>query len=376
MNIFRKLVLLASTILGASGAVETKAFTTPSAGNQVTQWDSDFFAEYVRANRFKRYMGTDENSVIQIKEDLTVKKGGRISIPLIAKLSGAGQTGNGLLEGNEEALSNYDHLLDVSTLRHAVATTENDEQLTEIDLRKAAKAMLKNWAMEKLRTAIITALGSVDNAGTPVAYSSASAGQRNAWNVANSDRVLFGSLEANYNATHSTALATIDNTADKLTRDVVSHAKRRAQAASPIVRPVQVGEDSETYVMFAGTRGFRDLKADLATIHQNAGTRGDGNPLFVEGDLLWDGVVIRHIPEIGNITGVGAGAIDVAPAYLCGAQAVAVAWAKRTKSTTDTRDYGFVNGVGISEMRGVEKLIFNGHDHGVVTVFHAAVADG
>jgi hypothetical protein len=111
--------------------------------------------------------------------------------------------------------------------------------------------------------------------------------------------------------------------------------------------------------------------------------RGKDNPLFTGGSLLWDGVIVREIPEIEVLTGVGAGAIDVEPTYLCGAQAIGVAWAQRTKSTTNVRDYDFLHGVGISEIRGIEKLRFgagNGdtddlQDHGVVTGFFAGVAD-
>jgi hypothetical protein len=51
-----------------------------------------------------------------------------------------------------------------------------------------------------------------------------------------------------------------------------------------------------------------------------------------------------------------------------------IAWAKRTKTATETRDYGFVHGVAIHEMRGVEKLVFNGQQHGVATAYVAALA--
>ena len=49
------------------------ALTTARTGLTPQQWDDKFFMEYVRENRFKRYMGTDENSIIQLKEDLTKK---------------------------------------------------------------------------------------------------------------------------------------------------------------------------------------------------------------------------------------------------------------------------------------------------------------
>ena len=69
------------------------ALTTARAGLTPQLWDDDFFIEYVRSNRFKRYMGTDENSIIHLKEDLTKKKGDRITFAAVNKLTGAGVTG-------------------------------------------------------------------------------------------------------------------------------------------------------------------------------------------------------------------------------------------------------------------------------------------
>lgn len=344
------------------------AFTTVAAANTEELWDNQFFASYVRANRFRRYMGTTENSVIHVKEDLTKKAGDGITIPLITELAGAGQTGNGLLEGNEEALGNYGHKIEVATRRHAVAITDNDQQYTGIPLRDAAKEQLKNWAMKKLRTDVITATAS--KSGT--AYGSASEAVKDAWLVANADRVLFGSGVGSY-TDHSADLLLV-TAAMTMSRSIVSKAKALAETASPIIRPVTVGEDSETYVMFVDARAFRDLKADLATTLQNAQERGDGNPLFNDGDLMYDGVVIRKIQEIATLGAVGASSALVSPYFLCGAQALGVAWAQKTKSTTDVRDYGFVKGVGIHEMIGVEKLIYNSKDHGVFTGYVGAAA--
>lgn len=350
------------------------ALTTVTSANIAQQWDADFFSSYVRANRFKRYMGTTSNSVIQLKEQLGSKAGDRIHLMLIAELSGAGQTGNGLLEGNEEALSNYEFPIAVSTIRHGVAVTDNEQQYTEADLRDAAKEQLKNWAMKKLRTDIITQLGAIWVSGTGnVAYGSATAGNRNTWQTNNSDRIMYGDGTIALTGTHATDLSSITSSM-KLTKEVVSRLKAKAETASPIIRPVTVGEDSENYILFVGSGAFRDLKADLATTLQNAAERGDGNPLWNDGDLMYDGVVIRKIQEIAATGNVGASSARVEPVYLCGAQALGVAWAKRTASTTDVRDYGFVKGVGIHEMRGVQKVVFNSKDHGILTGFVAATA--
>lgn len=345
------------------------AFTTVNAANVEEAWDNDFFTSYVRANRFKRYMGSTENSIINVKEDLTKKAGDGITIPLIVELVGNGVTGNGLLEGNEEALGNYGHKIDVATRRHAVAITDNDQQYTGIPLRDAAKEQLKNWAMKKLRTDIITALGSIGG----IAYATANAAQRNAWLVANADRIMFGDGSVGGFTTLASDIALV-TAGMKLTKEVVSKAKAKAEMTVPKIRPVTVGEDSENFVIFAGSGAFRDLKTDLATTLMNAQERGDGNPLWRDGDLMWDGVVIRKIQEIDTLGNVGASSARIEPFYLCGAQALGVAWAQRTKSTTDVRDYGFVKGVGIHEMLGVEKLQFNSKDHGVFSGFVGAVA--
>jgi len=350
------------------------AFTTVNAANTEAVWDEDFFKAYVRANKFKRYMGTTENSIIQTRSDLTKKAGDGITLPLITELTGAGQTGNGLLEGNEEALGNYGHKIEVATLRHAVAVTDNDQQFSGIALRNAGKEMLKLWAMSKLRTDVITALGSISTGtGTSLSYAAASAAQRNAWLVANSDRIMFGDGSVGAFTTLATDITAV-TAAMKLTKETVSKAKARAEAASPKLRPVTVGEDSENYVMFCDARAFRDLKIDLATSLQNAQERGDSNPLFTDGDLIWDGVVIRKIQEIATLGAVGATSALISPYYLCGAQAIGVAWAQMTKSTTEERDYSFVKGVGIHEMRGVEKLVYNGKDNSVFTGFVGATA--
>ena len=357
------------------------ALTTARTGLTPQIWDDKFFMEYVRENRFKRYMGTDENSIIQMKDELTKKQGDKVTFASVSKLAGAGVTGNTTLEGSEEDLDTRSMAVTVAPLRHAVAVTNWDEQKSAIDLRDTAKMALKLWSMEKMKTAIITALGSING----VAYSSATAAQRNAWMVDNVDRVQVGKLKSNYNATHATALANIDNTDDKLTPDAVSLMKRIAQTASPAIKPIRLNEDEEWFVLFANSRAFRDfsLNSTVTQANRDARARGMDNPLFTGGSLVWDGVIVREIPEIGILSGVGAGAIDVGPVYLCGAQAVGVAWAQRTKTTTQVSDYGFRNGVGLQEMRGIEKLIFGSgagdtddlKDHGIVTGFFAGVAD-
>lgn len=364
------------------------ADTTLATASQVQKWDAQFFAEYVRNSGFAAYMGRGTNMPIVAKYQLT-EAGKSINIPLVTKLSGAGVTGSTALEGAEEALGNYNHKISIDWKRNGVLITKDQEHYTEMDLRRAARDMLSYWAMSGLRTDIIAALRSKweTSGGTAVAYGSATEAQKDLWLDRNVDRVVFGSSLANLSTSapaggatndHSASLLNVDGTSDKLSRSVLSLLKRRAKAANPGIRPIRVNDGSgrEYFVAFCGSLPFRDLKLDLDAVNRDARPREvSSNPIFQDGDLEYDGVIIREIPEMPVISGVGASSINVGEVFLCGAQALGVAWGQEPRSTTDTRDYGFRRGVGIEEARGVSKLVFNNVDHGMVTGYVAAVGD-
>lgn len=363
--------------------------TSARTGLTPTQWDDKYWTEYVRRNQFARYMGREMGSMIQIKVDLERENGDSVVFPTVRRLVGAGVTGNTVLEGNEELLNARSLKVVVAPIRHAVAVSDWDEQKSVIPLREAARDALMDWDLEKIRADIITSLGSVTaDADVQISYGAATAGQRNTWLVNNTDRVLFGSSVANHvSGVFATALTTLDTTADKMSGAVLSMAKRRALMASPRIRPMRIDGDEEWFVAFMHPYVFRDFRNDPAVMQANrdAWTRGADNPLFTGGDLLWDGVVVREIPEMTVVPDVGAGGtVDAAPTFLCGAQAVGIAWAQRTKSTTNTRDYGYFHGVGIQEMRGVAKLRFGTDasvdqtkpaDAGVFTIWTTAEPD-
>ena len=358
------------------------ANTTAATGLTPEQWDSKFFKQYIQGNAFSRYMGSSENNIIQVKEDLTKKRGDALHFALVNRLVGAGVSGSSTLVGNEEEMKSRSHKLTVDQVRNAVVVPDFEEQKSSIALRDAAKSVLMDWAMEETRDRIIAELLSING----VAYGTASEAQKDAWLVDNADRVLFGAAKAN-NASndHSAALLQIDNTADKLTSGALSLMKRIATSANPKIRPVRLDGDKRFYIAFAGPQTFRDLKTDttITQAQREVSIVMQNNKLFDGGDVHWDGIIVHEVDDITPIAGVGAGGIDVSPVYLCGAQALGVGYAKRWQTTTDVTDYGDKNGVGIRAWYDVDKMTFGSgsadtddlKDHGVVTGYFAAVAD-
>ncbi len=359
------------------------ADTPVASGLTVQQWDSKFFREYIQSNPFTRYMGTSENSIIQVKEDLTKKKGDSVTFAFVNRLTNSAVTGSNTLEGNEESLDSRSHKLTVDKRRNGVRVAEVDEQFSAISLRQAGRATLMDWSIEDSRDQIIDALGSIN--GT--VYASAAEAAKDAWLADNADRVLFGAAKSNNSSNdHSASLANIDNTNDQLDTGALSLMKRMALTATPKIRPIRVdGMNKRFFVCFVHPLVMRDLKGDsvITNAQRDVVLRNQNNKLFDGGDVEWDGIIVHEVDDMPILSGVGAGGIDVSPVYLCGAQALGVGFAKRWTSKTETFDYDDKVGVAIEAIMGTDKLEFgtgagdttDPKDHGVVTGYFAAVAD-
>lgn len=387
------------------------AQSTVASANEVTHFQKKVNREYVRSGKFKAYIGADENAVIQTNQDLK-----KHSIPLIAKLSGGGVTGTSTLSGSEEAIANYEMPFTPSYDRNAVKVNDEDNEKSEFSLYKEANPSLKNWLMELKRDKIIQAMGAiaVADSGAPLNYggtkgaygsTAATAGNMDTWNTNNQDRVLYGEAKSNNTSgNHTTSLAAITTASGKLDAGMVTLLKRMAGVASPLIRPVMVRDDEPWYVFFVGSYAFRDLNED-STIQQanrEARARGvnTGNPIFEGGDLIYNSVIIREIPEIdifidGDSSGSpwdgvwgancasgdgldngGDGSSRVGVGFFCGAQAVCFGRGRSASMTRDKNDdYGFNKGVGIQAKHDFVKFFFNSKQHGMITSFHSAAAD-
>lgn len=377
-------------------------------------WETNYLKENVRASKFLPFMGKDNTNIIIVKHELETEAGKTINIPLITQLQNKGVGGSAALRGREAQVGNYNCPISIDWIRNGVVVPKSESYKTEIDLLNAAKPLLKNWTAVNLRTDIIYALMQMIPTGnttvpyaeitqdttnggwmvasgyTPgatfdryegVTWTSATEANKDAWLALNSDRVLFGKLRSNISSNdHSVALSTLDTTDDKLTAATASLAKRMAEQANPAITPYMTEDGDEWYVMFCGPRSFRDLALDSAIVSANRDARGrEGeamkkNPLFTGGDLMYDGIIFKKVPEIPHIVGVGS-STDVEPNFLCGQQALGVAWGQTPTPQTEVNDYKFRPGVAIEELRAVKKLAFNGKQNGVVTLYTAAGAD-
>src|SRR3990170_557490 len=325
------------------------------------QWGSGLYKEYLGEFPFFELMGTSSDAVIQVKEDLTKKPGDAITIGIRGKLTGAGVTGLDELKGNEEQMQFFDQRITIDEFRHGVALKgKMSQQRVAFNLRNEAKDALKDWLMEKTENDLITALTDVASGRVRGRY-------------------LYGAVDSNWNATHATATANIDNTADKLTTSIISIAKRKARLGTTIkMRPFAITDSgrkiAEKYIMFVHDLAARDLKTDTSwQNHQRdlvvAGLR-DSVPWISGSNFVgeWDGVLVYASDRMPRAAD-GASAIYTSHNLLLGAQAAAIVWGQRTGWEEDIDDYNHKHGFSVGEVRGVAKLVFSRatpEDHGVV----------
>lgn len=342
----------------------TSTFDTTS-GQEVTEdvWCDDYLVEYVQESGLFQFMGEDESAPFCIKGDLESKAGDDLIVTIFLRLTGGGVYGDNEMRGNEEQARNFGYKVTTDQIRNAIEVLKHEKTKSRFDLLKIYKSPLKAWSMENYRDQCISDILS-GNLDGKTAYASCSEAQKDAFIQANSDRVTFGELVSNYSSgDHDTALATLDATNDTLVPDTVSLQKRRMKRCgygntNQRIKPWRTKGGGQ-FVALAGTLAFRDFENSMETTHQNAGVRGNANPLF-EGsdDLKTRGVRVHEEESMPVYADVGdGGTVDVTPVPFLGACAHVTAWKERPHGIMEKWDYDNGAGVGIAEDRASGRVM-------------------
>lgn len=336
-------------------------------------WAKDTWTTGVQESYFNKFMGHDAKSIIQIKEELSKGDGTSIRIPLLMPLSGAGITGDDMLEGNEEAMSYKDFNVYLQRVRNAVKLAGKfEEHKTQINMRKDAKTSLADWLSTYIDCSIFSVLTGVlsselnwTESTFPFPLEAPSA-----------DRLLI----ANGRASEAAITAS-----DTFNTDIIGMAKRKAmESSSKKIRPINV-DGKATYVMVIDQWQARDLKNDPKWIEsqQQGNVRGEKNPIFSGALGMWDGVVIHEnnrIPRTETGATSGDSHVKVSHGLFLGAQACVFAEGEPAEWNEKTFDYGNQYGVSFGRMFGLQKSKFmfdgaNYTDFGCINVLTSSVDD-
>lgn len=329
-------------------------------------WSASLYRDVMDKLYFKKFMGEGSGAIIQIFPDTQKSAGDKVTYALRMQLSGAGRTGQDVLEGNEEDLTFHETSLYIDLMRHAVKVdTTISQQRVEYDLRREARDALSDWWAERIDNYMFRCLAgdtSLTFAGNTVAS-------------ADSSHVVFAST--------CTAESQI-TTAHTFTLSLIDKAVRLAKTVRPRIRPVRI-EGEQYYVCVLHPYQVYDLRTstnagqwlDIQKAVVQGGKIND-NPIFSGALGIYNGTILYESNNVHSGP-YGASNATVYRAVFLGAQAGAVAFGQqygigKFDWHEELFDYGKNLGVSASLIWGINKNRFNNQDYGCITIATGATA--
>jgi N4-gp56 family major capsid protein len=343
----------------------------------VKLWGRKLMREALKKTWIYRFIGNDDNSVIQLKTETQKSAGDKITYGLRMQLNGDGIQGDGTLEGNEEALTTYSDSILVDQLRHAVRSSGRmSEQRVPFSVREEARAGLQDWWAARIDTWFFNQVCG-NAAQSDTRYTG-----NNAVTISDSSHTVRPSSSGTDEDMSDTAsqifsLSLIDNAVEK------------ASTASPMVRPLRIG-GSDYYVLFLHDFQVTDLRTNTDTgqwldIQKSVIQGGNisNNPVFTGALGVYNGVILHKSNRIttGVNSSTSAALTSIRRAVLCGAQATALAYGvdhgpMRMEWVEELFDYGNQLGVSAGCISGMKKTRFNSLDYATVVIPTFALAHG
>jgi N4-gp56 family major capsid protein len=358
---------------------------------QILIWSKDVWRHARQMAFINKFLGEDDNSVIQRVTELRKdKKGARAIMTLVADLEGDGIAGDRQLEGNEEAMKSYDQIIQLDQLRHA-NTHEGRmaEQKSVVAFREQSKNVLSYWLSDRMDQLAFLTLSGVaytlkndGSARTGSAFSQLSFAADVA--APTSKRRLqwdFGTLSL----VESGATSAID-VADTISYRML--VETRAYLKNEMIRGVRGADGMETFHVFVTPKCMARLKLDpdfIANQRAVAASIGKSSELIKGGIPMVDGLVIHEHRYVFNTSGLASGSkwgaastVDGCQVLFCGAQALGMADIGDAEWVEKEFDYDNRPGISVAKMFGFLKPRFTSlyagntvQDFGVVSVYVA-----
>lgn len=355
------------------------AFGDPKAQKK---WSANLAVDTRKKSYFEnRFIGTDDNNIIQRKTELETDAGDRISFDLCVQMRNRPTYGDQRLEGKEESLKFYTDEVIIDQVRHAAsAGGKMSRKRTAHDMRMIAKNRLGDYfarLVDELFFMYLSGARGINQDFIEALDYTGFAG--NPFDAPDSTHQLYGGS--------ATSKATL-TASDKMSVSVIEKAIVKAammQALDPKVAnmvPVTNGADDQ-YVLLMSPFQEYDLRTSTTTGQwldiQKAAAAAEGrkNPIFMGGLGMINNTVLHKHRNVIRFDDYGSGQnVKAARALFMGRQAAVVAYGTagglRYSWEENTKDYGNEPTVASGFIGGIKKTRFNGKDFGVLSIDTAA----
>lgn len=337
----------------------------------VKLWSKKIAVEALKQTWVYKFMGNDDNSVIQIFDDTQKSAGDRIRIPLRRLLVGNGVLGDQTLEGNEENINYYNDDVYINQLRHAVREGGKfTRQLVPFDIREHARAGLQDWWADRIDTWFFNQICG-NTAQTDVRFT----GMQSPIQPDTQHLIL-------KNGQGSVSSL---GTSDIFTLSLIDECVEAAKSLTVPIRPIMINGE-EKYVMFLHHYQVTDLRMNTNTGQwfdiQKAAMQGGNvtqNPIYTGAIGEYNGTILHASSRVPLANSAASAVANTRMAAFCGAQAVGMAFGRengpeRFNWVEDYFDYENQFGVAAGCIGGMKKLVFNGSDFATIAVATYAAA--
>lgn len=354
------------------------AFGDPKAAKK---WSANLAVDTRKKSYFEgRFIGTDDNNIIQRKTELETDSGDKISFDLCVQMRAKPTYGDARLEGKEESLKFYTDEVIIDQVRHAAsAGGKMSRKRTAHDMRMIAKNRLGDYfarLVDELFFMYLSGARGINEDFIEDLSYSGFAG--NAFTAPDTGHLLYGG-----SATSKASLVA----GDKMTRVVVEKAVNKAemmQARDPRTAnmvPVSNGADDQYVLLMSPFQEYdlrnSDTNGWLEIQKAAAAAEGRKNPIFMGGLGMINNTILHKHRNAIRFNDYGAGSnVLAARALFMGRQAAVVAYGTagglRYSWEENTKDYGNEPTVASGFIGGMKKTVFNGRDFGVISIDTAA----
>jgi N4-gp56 family major capsid protein len=337
----------------------------------VQRWSTSLAIEAAKKQYFAPFIGTSQDSLIVLKDELSKGAGDKVIVGLRLKLTKPGVEGDAIIEGHaqgEEALIFFNDFLFIDQLRKGTKSKgKMSEQRVPYSLRKEGRDALSTWWAEEFDEQIMFYLAGARGVGTsyhqPVGWTGRA---NNALQAPDTAHVMYSSTATqNSELTNAMPIALAD----------IERLVARAELTDPMIQPFIINGNKK-FVLLMHTIQAYQLRTgtstnDWMTIHK-ATDSGQGAKSMIYTNSLGEyaDVVLHKHRNVITFSDYGAGTVPAARALFMGAQAGLLAYGQgggteRYSWNEETDDRGNALAITAGTIFGVKKAQFNSKDFGV-----------
>lgn len=336
----------------------------------VQRWSTSLAVEAAKKQYFAPFIGTSQDNLIVVKDELNKGAGEKITVGLRMKLVHPGIEGDALIEGHatgEEALTFFNDAVFIDQLRKSTKSKgKMSEQRVPYNMRKEGRDALSTWWAEEMDEEIMFYLAGARGDGTSAHQATNWTGRaNNALTAPDAGHLKYGGV-----ATAKTDMTS----ADIISLQDVERMIVAAETVDPMIQPFMVNGNKK-FVLLMHTLQAYQLRTGTSTndwleIHK-ATDRGNNSPIYKNALGEYADVVLHKHRNVVTFSDYGVGTnLNAARALFMGAQAGIMAYGQgsgtgRYSWHEESDDRGNALAITAGTIFGIKKSEFNSKNFGV-----------